>query len=118
MGKPVTHFQIIAKSPDEAAKFYSKIFGWNIGETNAIGYRSLSTESDSGIQGGIWPSPPDGHALAQLFVQVDDVQQSVNEAIELGAQVIVEPITLPDGDEMAVILDPQGVPFGLVKGKP
>jgi hypothetical protein len=39
----------------------------------------------------------------QLFVSVGDVVGIVARARTLGAQVVIEPTTLPDGDQMAVI---------------
>ncbi|GAB4147670.1 MAG: hypothetical protein Tsb009_20950 [Planctomycetaceae bacterium] len=117
MSQPVTQFQIIAKAPDQAAEFYGNLFGWTIDDSNAMGYRVIQTGSKEGIQGGIWPSPPEGHAMVQLFVKVEDVKSAVEKAKQLGANVIIEPQVLPDGDEMAVILDPEGITFGLVKNR-
>ena len=117
MGQPVTQFQIITKDPDKAAEFYSKLFGWEVDTNNAMGYRVVKTGSEEGIQGGIWPSPPEGHAMVQLFVEVEDVKSAVEQATQLGANVIIPPQTLPDGDEMAVVLDPEGITFGLAKMK-
>ena len=51
----------------------------------------------------------------QLYVQVDDVAEKASLATELGATVVVPPQKLPDGDEMAILVDPQGVSFGLTK---
>lgn len=49
----------------------------------------------------------------QLFVEVEDVQACIREATRLGASVIVPPQRLPDGDEVAILKDPEGIPFGL-----
>jgi predicted enzyme related to lactoylglutathione lyase len=115
MGQPVTQFQILAKNPDKAAKFYGDLFGWSIDSNNAMGYRVVQTGSGEGIQGGIWPAPPEGHAMVQLFVQVEDVKATVEKATAVGGKIIIGPQALPDGDEMAVILDSEGIPFGLMK---
>jgi predicted enzyme related to lactoylglutathione lyase len=117
MGQPVMQFQILAKNADKAAEFYNNLFGWNIDTNNALGYRVVTTGSKQGIQGGIWPSPPAGHSMVQLFVEVEDVTAAVEQATELGGQVIIQPQTLPDGDEMAMIIDPEGISFGLFKPK-
>ena len=109
MGCPVTQFQIVAKDPDKVTEFYSKLFGWTIDTDNAMGYRVVNTGSESGIQGGIWPSPPEGHALVQLFIEVENVKATIEQATQLGAKVIIPPQTLPDGDEMALVLDPEGI---------
>jgi len=115
MGQPVVQFQIIAKNPEASAKFYAKLFDWKSNADNALGYRTLDSQNKRGISGGIWPAPPEGHALVQLFVEVSDVAGYVTKAKELGANVIIPPSKLPDGDEMAVILDPEGLSLGLVK---
>ena len=115
MGQPVTQFQIIAKDPDKAAEFYSGLFGWTINRDNAMDYRAIDTGAAGGIPGGIWPAPPEGHAMVQLFIEVPDVATTVDSATQAGAQVIIPPQVLPDGDEMAVLLDPEGIPFGVTK---
>jgi predicted enzyme related to lactoylglutathione lyase len=114
MGNPVTQFQILSKTPEETARFYAELFGWKISADNPLGYRRIDTGSKAGIQGGIWPAPPQAPNFVQLFMAVDDVKASVKKAEALGATLLIPPTTLPEGDEMAVMHDPQGMPFGLV----
>jgi len=113
MANPVTQFQMISKEPEQTAAFYGGLFGWKIDANNAMGYRRIDTGSKEGIQGGIWPAPPQAPAFVQLFVGVDDVRTSVASAEKLGARVVIPPTTLPEGDEMAVMLDPQGMSFAV-----
>jgi predicted enzyme related to lactoylglutathione lyase len=113
MPNPVTQFQILSKHPDETARFFSALFGWNVDANNPLGYRRIDTGSQDGIQGGIWPAPPQAANLVQLFVSVEDVGSIVRKAEEGGAKLLIPPTTLPEGDEMAVLLDPQGMPFGV-----
>jgi len=115
MGKPVMRWQILAKDAEKAAEFYTTLFEWTVNTDNALGYRMIETGSERGIQGGIWPSPPEGHSFVQLFIEVDDVAGSVAKAAGMGATVIVPPQKLPDGDEMAIVCDPEGIPFSVFK---
>lgn len=116
MANPVTDWQIITKDPDGAAAFYKELFGWSIDTANGLGYRMVDTQSDGqGIAGGIWPSPPDGHALVQLFVEVADVDAAVERVAELGASIVMPKQVLPDGDEMAIIHDSYGLTFSLCR---
>jgi hypothetical protein len=115
MGQPVMHWQIVTKNPDSIGQFYSKLFGWQINANNALGYRMVDTGSKQGINGGIWPAPPQASAFVQLLIEVDDVGQYVQQATTLGAKVLVPPQKLPDGDEMAVLQDPEGIPFGICR---
>ena len=115
MGRPVTQFQVLAKDPERAAGFYGELFGWKVDRANALGYRRLRTGSDRGIEGGVWPSPPEGSSFVQLFVEVDDVKETVERATKLGARTVIPPQVLPEGEQMAVILDLEGIPFALWK---
>lgn len=117
MGRPVTHWQILAKQPEKLADFYCKLFDWNVSSDNALGYRELKTGSERGISGGLWPSPPEGDSRVQLFVEVEDVAGSVEKAKVLGAQVVIPPQKLPEGDEMAILLDPEGLSLGIWKSR-
>lgn len=113
MGNPVLQFQIISKEPEKTASFYSELFGWRIDANNPMGYRRIDTGSGEGIQGGIWPAPAQSPSSAQLFVGVEDVKSSVARAEQLGARLLIPPTVLPEGDEMAVMHDPQGLSFAL-----
>ena len=115
MGNPVTQFQILSKTPEETARFYASVFGWTVDANNAMGYRRVSTGSDQGIQGGIWPAPPQAPNFVQLFITVDDVKGCVKKAEEMGAKTIIPPTVLPEGDELAVLHDPQGMSFGVFR---
>lgn len=115
MGQPVVTWQILAKSPDALADFYHRLFSWEVDANNALGYRTINTKSEKGIGGGIWPAPPEGRPMVQLFIEVDDVSAYVEKAKQLGASIIIPAQKLPDGDEMAILLDVEGIPFGLVK---
>jgi predicted enzyme related to lactoylglutathione lyase len=115
MGNPVVQFQILAKAPEETGRFYSELFGWKVDAANPRGYRQINTGCDAGIQGGIWPAPPQAQAFVQLFIAVGDVAASVRKAEELGGKTIVPPTILPEGDEMAVMLDSQGMAFAICR---
>jgi predicted enzyme related to lactoylglutathione lyase len=115
MGQPVMQFQILAKAPEKLAEFYTKLFGWKVNTNNALNYRQIDTGSKRGIGGGIWPAPPEGHGMVQLFIEVDDVKGYADKAAGLGAKTLIPPQKLPDGDEMAVLLDVEGIPLGIFK---
>jgi predicted enzyme related to lactoylglutathione lyase len=110
--RPVTRFQILARNPERAAEFYHRLFGWTVSTENALAFRELDT---GGIPGGIWASPGEGPSMVQLFVEVGDVPAALVEAKAAGATVVVPHQVLPDGDEMAVITDTEGLPFGLFR---
>ena len=115
MSNSVVQWQIVAKDPEMVTKFYSSVFGWAVQRNNALGYRQLKSSNARGIDGGIWPSPPEGQNMIQIFIEVNDVDATMAKAAAEGAKVIVPKSALPDGDVMAIMLDPAGLSFGLVQ---
>lgn len=115
MPNPVVKWQIVSRNPDEVADFYASVFEWKVDRTNALGYREVRSGAPGGIDGGIWPRGEEGQDLLQLFIQVEDVEATIQRAVGKGAKVIVPKSTLPDGDQMAILVDPTGMTFGLVR---
>lgn len=66
----------------------------------------------------MWPAPPGQSGFVQVFVKVENVDDTLDRALELGAKVIIPKSVLPDGDTMAVLLDPTGITFGVCRLKP
>jgi predicted enzyme related to lactoylglutathione lyase len=114
MSDPVVRWQVVTSDPDSVSRFYSDTFGWTITTANALGYREADT-GPGGISGGFWPAPPGVPGFAQLFIAVDDVERSVTDAVARGAKIIVPVSVLPDGDTMAILSDPAGMSFGVMK---
>lgn len=114
MPNPVIRWQIVSPRPDETARFYGRLFDWPMSQDNPLGYRELSTGA-GGIDGGVWPGPPQEKPFAQLFISVSDVNEYIGRATALGARVLVPASALPNGDVMAVLMDPVGLPFAVCR---
>ena len=115
MKNPVVQWQIVTPEADAAAKFYGSLFGWKVTTSNALGYREVNSSNGKGIDGGVWPAPAGVKPFVQLFVEVEDVDATIASATKLGAAVIVPRSALPDGDVMAVLADPSGITFGVMR---
>jgi uncharacterized protein len=116
MSCPVVHWQMLSKDPDRTVAFYSRVFDWRVDADNALGYRRIQA-APNGIGGGIWPSPPEGQNIVQLFIGVESVADYVQRAEANGARTLIPPQQLPDGDALAIMIDPLGMPFGLMKSR-
>jgi predicted enzyme related to lactoylglutathione lyase len=115
MAFPVVHWQALVKDPERAASFYAAAFGWKADDRNALGYRAIGA-AGRGIAGGLWPLS-DGQPMVQLFVEVPDVDAALAAAAANGANVIIPKQVLPDGDEMAVVADPEGIAWGVMRAR-
>jgi predicted enzyme related to lactoylglutathione lyase len=117
LGAPVVQWQIVSKEPDKHAKFYAAVFGWKIDANNPLGYRMVDTGSQRGISGGFWPAPPEANSFVQLFVEVGDISATIDKVIKYGGSILIPPQTLPQGEQMAILRDPMGVTFGVMRTK-
>lgn len=114
MNGAVVHWQLLSRDPERAAAFYQALFGWTVSAENGLGYRTIETGAPGGIDGGVWPSPPDGPESVQLYVEVADIAAALARIETLGGKVLIPAQRLPDGDAMALALDPLGRAFGLM----
>jgi predicted enzyme related to lactoylglutathione lyase len=113
MSNKVVHWQILTADPDKAAAFYSGLFGWTVSDANGLGYRAIASSGDGGVDGGIWPAPPGAPESVQIYVEVDDIDAMLEQVESLGGRVLMPKQVLPDGDAMALALDPLGRSFGM-----
>lgn len=106
----VVSWQIVSPDPDASAKFLQSMFGWRASQDNALAYREVDASS-AGVPGGVWPAPAGVPSFVQLFVEVDDIEASIERAKSLRAKVLVPNTVLPEGNAMAVLQDPLGMPL-------
>lgn len=102
----------------KAGEFYSTLFGWTR-ETHQFGPMeyTMFQNGDRGA-GGMFkitpemgPIPP--HWL--VYIAVDDCDATVQKAAELGASVMKPPDDIPGVGRFAILTDPQGAGFAVIK---
>ncbi len=114
MGQPVVHFEIGCKDRQKTEQFFSKLFGWQI---NQMGPASMiDTAAKGGIPGHITELGHEPFHYTIFYVQVDDVQKSLDDASALGGKMLVPPVDIPTGT-FAWFADPEGNTIGLWKPK-
>ena len=108
----MVHWAIDAVDPQRQRAFYAELFSWNVEDG---GIMSI----DAGFGG---PEPgPAGHIQAgeapgfTLYVQVRDLRESLDRAVELGGEIVSEPFQFPGTPTLAQITDPEGNAVMLVQ---
>jgi uncharacterized protein len=114
MGRPVVHFEVIGRDAKRLQDFYGQLFEWRITSDNPMDYGIVDTGSKEGIQGGIAQSQSD-NSWVTFYVQVDDLQATLDRAAELGGETVLPPTEVPGTVSLAVLKDPEGHTIGLVK---
>jgi predicted enzyme related to lactoylglutathione lyase len=104
--RPLVHWDIQARDPECVRAFYSKMFNWEIGEGPIMAIPAgIGGPLPEGMTGHILPSDTPGF---RLYIQVRDLQESMERAKELGGSVRSEPFDVPGGPTIAAITDPEG----------
>jgi predicted enzyme related to lactoylglutathione lyase len=116
MGQPIVHFEIMGKDAVKLQKFYAELFDWKIGEPHAdMGFYGLIDKESSGLPGGIGQEP-DGPTRVTIYVQVPDLQATLDQAVAKGGKVVMQPMDIPGIVTMALFADPDGNVIGIIKG--
>jgi predicted enzyme related to lactoylglutathione lyase len=107
---------------DAAQRFYEAVFGWTTKDMGAEygGYRIFHRSDDepNGVAGLMANPSPEIPAYWTPYVGVADPDATAAKAKELGATVVVEPMDIPNVGRFAIIRDPQGATFGIIRGEP
>ncbi|HEY5438195.1 MAG TPA: VOC family protein [Acidimicrobiales bacterium] len=103
--RPLVHWSIVAVDVDTQRSFYSQLFNWTIGDGPFMSIEVGIGAPEGGPAGHIQAGAVPG---VSLYVQVRDLQTSLNLAIELGGKEVMAPFDLPNGQTLAAIEDPEG----------
>ena len=112
--------ELNARGVDKALPFYRNVFGWST-KSSPMGegqpdYNEFQIDGQS--VAGAWEMNPQIPAEVpsywQVYFAVDDVNAAFQKALSLGAREQVAPTEYPGG-RFAIVTDPQGASFGLIK---
>ncbi|MEA2536123.1 MAG: uncharacterized protein QOF11_357 [Chloroflexota bacterium] len=110
--------ELNARGIDRALPFYREVFGWTAKSTGdgAQPYTEFQIEGQS--VGGAMEMNPMVPAQVpsywMVYFGVDDVDRAYRKALDAGAREMVAPQDFPGG-RFAIVSDPQGAVFGLLK---
>lgn len=101
-----------------AKAFYSELFGWEMRDEPMpdTGAYTMLKAGDREV-GGMMAIPADANGALPAwgaYVTVDDVDQQITRAEQLGGKVILPPRDIPNVGRFAVISDPQGAMLTMI----
>ena len=104
-----------------AGDFYSGLFGWKLdAQTFGPLEYTIFQNGDKGA-GGMFQITPEMAGLPShwlVYFSVDDCDAKVKKATELGASVMKPADDIPGVGRFAILKDPQGAAFAVIKTEP
>jgi predicted enzyme related to lactoylglutathione lyase len=112
MANPVVHFEIGCRDQGRTREFFGGLFGWQFDAQGPA--LMIDTGGPGGIAGHVTALGHEPFHYTIVYVQVDDVQATLDKAARLGGKTLVPPVTIPNGT-FAWLADPDGNTIGLWK---
>ena len=116
-------YELMTADPEAAGRFYGAVVGWEFGERipGDQDYRMIG-RSDGGFAGGVLGLNDEmrQHGARPVwlgYVGVEDVDATVTQIEATGGKALMPAFDIPQG-RIAMVADPQGAPFYLMKPTP
>jgi predicted enzyme related to lactoylglutathione lyase len=114
-------YELLTTDSDAASEFYKDLIGWEIRDSGMAGmdYRLLSYD---GVDvGGLMQLSPEmiaggGRPGWLGYIGVDDVDRKAADIKAAGGEIHLEPTDIPNVGRFAMVTDPQGIPFYVMRG--
>jgi len=102
VGRPVAWVEVVGKDGERLRSFFCDLFGWETAEVAPGSHYGVMDASPHGIGGGIGPSQK-GPGHVTFFVEVEDLEATLQDVERLGGKRTAGPITFPtSGPQRAV----------------
>jgi predicted enzyme related to lactoylglutathione lyase len=111
-------YELVTTDLESAKRFYGGLFGWTFRDVESRGGRYTVASRDGERVGGIFQprdASPVNPSQWLTYFSVASVDDSARAGVERGAQVVVRPADLPDRGRTALLLDPEGAAFALIR---
>jgi uncharacterized protein len=119
-------YELMTSDADAARDFYGNVIGWTSIDAGMPGmdYRFFSSGDGSDPKDGVggYMTITDEMAAAGSvpswvgYIGVDDVDTAAKSITSAGGSIYMDPQNVPDVGRMAMVADPQGAPFYVMKG--
>ncbi len=110
-------FDLVTGDPRAAQVFYGKVFGWSFEPVPAGADYSLIAAGGRPIGGVFQPVGARGEVGTRWlgFVSVEDIDAALSRLEEIGFAVLLPATDVPGRGTQAIVRDPQGAVFGLMR---
>jgi predicted enzyme related to lactoylglutathione lyase len=116
-------YELITPDPAAAKRFYGDVVGWSYEDMTSGGMTYSICQADGQGVGGVMLIPEEAKAMGAPpswagYVCVDDCDAAAEKIKSLGGSVIRAPDDIPEIGRFAVVADPHGAVFMIMKPLP
>jgi predicted enzyme related to lactoylglutathione lyase len=105
--------ELRTRKPSEVRAFYAGLVGWTPKVATNYTTFAVGDNEVAGVETIGEGAPTDMHPGWLPFIQVKDVDEAAQRAVQLGGRIVTPPYDA-DNERMVEIEDPEGNRFGLV----
>ena len=114
----ITHIEFPADDLGRARRFYSELFGWELGEMPQFpDYLLFSMGSIERAGGAIGKRGQSVDDKLRIYVEVDSIDGVLPRVPDLGGKVVTPKTAIPGQGFYAVLLDSEGSEIALYEGQ-
>ncbi|HYG47966.1 MAG TPA: VOC family protein [Allosphingosinicella sp.] len=115
-------YELLTADPHAAAAFYGEVIGWSAASAGQPGIDYHIFSADGGRVAGHMKLPHGAREAGMRpgwlgYIGVDDVDAAVADIEGAGGKVHMPAMDLEGVGRMAMVADPQGVPFYVMRGE-
>jgi predicted enzyme related to lactoylglutathione lyase len=114
-------YELMTPDPDASIRFYEGVLDWSVSASSQpdMDYREI--KASEGHVGGMLRLSPEMEASGARpawlgYIAVDDVDAAASSVEQGGGRTYVSPRDIPGVGRFAMVADPQGAPFYIMKG--
>ena len=116
-------YELITTDPTAAKSFYGDVVGWTFTDMPGDGFTYTVASANGNGLAGLMLIPPEAKAMGAPphwsgYVCVDDCDAAAEKIKGLGGSVIRPPADIPGIGRFAVVTDPHGAVFEIMKPVP
>lgn len=111
--------ELMTSDTTKAKKFYTELFGWQAEkQETSTGHEYITFKNNGQPVAGMMQITPDMKGMASfwgLYFTVENFDKALKTAKSKGANMMFEPIDMPEVGRFTMFTDPQGVHFSVIQ---
>ena len=112
---PIVYWELMGPDGDAMETFYSTIFDWQFQSPPGFDNYPMTDAEATGVGGAVGQGMDEMPSYAAIYVQVEDIDETLQDVEKEGGKTIVPRTVIPDTVVFGMFHDPAGNLVALVE---